>query len=164
MEEEKILKCKDATYGLSSLKKSISNAFIYARAGCDNDDEFIQFQWNNVLSKGNNVLRTNTRKQPKKIRPESFKKSIARRIMDLEKTSRCILHQLKMNAYKLKVIGNDHYMQIIQYHLTMPRWSIQGYEHHSSQSGTYFILMASSPKLGDLHHLWKLKTAWMMWR
>lgn len=91
---------------LSSLKKSIFNAPIYARAECDDEYEFIQFQRNNVSSKGMNVRGMKTRKLTRKILPRSFKKSITRQIIDLEKTFQHIVNQLEMNAYMLKVIGN----------------------------------------------------------
>lgn len=40
MEGKKILKCKNETYALGSLKKSISNAHIYTCAKRDEDHEF----------------------------------------------------------------------------------------------------------------------------
>ena len=62
IEGEKVLKCRDGTYRLSCLKKSISLAPAYTRANCDEEDEFILFQKNNIYSKGKNARDDKTRK------------------------------------------------------------------------------------------------------
>lgn len=55
--DERVVRCKEGAYNLSSLCKSVANLVIYQRADRDESDAFIQYQRSMSEKKGKNMMK-----------------------------------------------------------------------------------------------------------